>query len=366
MSNINNPEYWQDRAERLILAGEKSADEMTDGLKKVYEEYYRKIMRDIESFYGRYTADAGISISDAMRKLNRSELKSYYEQLQEYYDAIEKSRYEFDPAYKSRLSRELSIKAAISRLEALKADVQWHIENLYAREQDAFKAGLSEVYEDSFYRSTFNLQQGLGFVFDFSVLSAVMISKSVNRKWADNNYKNRIWENKDRLTLSIDKFLSFNILNSQPVSRIKALLNDIFFGKGEAKGRGGSFGHHIRTSGLEFNHIMNEAIADSYEQSEFVEQYKFIAIIDARTTESCNRLNDRIFNLSDRQDGINYPPILFPPHPCRSTTMPYFNDRKIDLINEFRARYSGKYRKPEYLVSENMKYSDWKKERGIA
>lgn len=352
MPNLTNPDYWQDRAKRIILAGEKSADEITTDLKSVYTEYYNKIIKEIESFYGRYASEQGVSISTAMRNLSRSELKSYYEQVQQYLDAIESSRYSFDPAYRSKLNRELSIKAAVSRLEALKSEVQWQIENLYAREQDAFKVGLSAAYEDSYYRSTFNLQQGIGYGSAFTRPSNSMIEKAVRTKWLGANYSDRIWIDKDRLTLNLERIIPQGIAlgnNPRIIGREISKQMDVRKSYGE------------RLARTEFNRIANDASMDSY-KAVGVAQYKILATLDSRTSSICIEFDGKIFYVGEEEVGTNFPPF----HPnCRTTTIPYFEPDEIDAMFDEAKRIAKDPSGEKYLVSADMKYSEWAKDRGI-
>jgi len=354
--------YWQDRAERLILAAEKTADEMNNDLKKLYEEAQKAIQREIEIFYGRYSRDVGVSLEEARRALNKTELKAYLEQTKEYYAVIEATGYAFDPAYRQRLHRQLSLKSAMSRLEALQSDVQFQIEKLYAREQDAFRDGLNGTYEESYYRATFNLQQGLGFGSPFTALNTRVIEKAVQEKWRGENYSDRIWENKDRLTLTLQDVIPQGIAAGQNPRIIGKTIHDRMFGQGIAKGHGGMLGRSINLARTEFNHIANSATWDIYVESGVVEWYQFLATLDHATTDSCQNLDLKIFKLSEKMEGINYPPISSPPHPCRSTTTAHFPPDEIDAMFDdvatriARDPITGK----NYYVPADMSYKEWR------
>lgn len=353
--------YWSQRAERVVLAGEKSAEEMTADLAKLYEETQKAIQKEIEAFYGRYSRDVGVSLEEARKALSKSELKSYYEQTQAYYDAIAETGYAFDPAYRQRLHRQLSLKSAVSRLEALQADCQFQVEKLYAQEQDAFRAGLGATYEDAYYRAMFNLQQGLGFGSPFSALNTRVIEKAVQERWSGENYSDRIWTNKDKLTLVLQQTIPQGIAAGQNPRIIGKIIHDRMFGQGAAKGRGGMLWRSISLARTEFNHITNSAMWDTYVESGVVEQYQFLATLDGCTTDSCQSLDLKIFKLSEKMEGINYPPISSPPHPCRSTTIPYFEPDEIDAMFDDAATriardpLTGK----NYYVPANLAYKDW-------
>jgi len=335
---------------------------MTADLAKLYREAQKAIQKEIESFYGKYSRDVGVSLEDARKALNKSELKSYLEQTKEYYAAIESTGYAFDPAYRQKLHRQLSLKSAVSRLEALQADVQWQVEKLYAQEQDAFREGLSGSYEESYYRATFNLQQGLGFGSPFTALNTRVIEKAVSEKWLGQNYSDRIWENKDRLTLILQQTIPAGMAMGQNPNIIGKTIHDRMFGQGAAKGHGGMLWRSINLARTEFNHIANSATWDTYVESGVVEQYQFLATLDHDTTDSCQNLDLKIFKLSEKMEGINYPPISSPPHPCRSTTTAYFPADEIDAMFDnvatriARDPITGK----NYYVPADMTYKEWR------
>jgi len=345
--------YWSDRAIRVIEAGEKSAAEMTTDLAKTYREAQKAIQRELEVFYGRYARDVGVSLEDARKALNKSELKSYLEQTKEYYEAIKATDYAFDPAYRQKLHRQLSLKSAASRLEALQADVQWQIEKLYAQEQDAFREGLSGSYEDAYYRTMFNIQQGVGFGSPFSSLNVEAIEKAVSQKWLGENYSDRIWTDKDRLTIAMGQIIPRGIALGQ---------NPRIIGKDISHQMGVRLSYSERLVRTEFSQIANEASFDAYKEAG-IESYQYLATLDHRTSEICQDLDSKVFALSEKMVGVNFPPA----HPnCRSTTIPYFPEDEIDRLFAKAERIA---RDPKtgksYLVPASITYREWAKERGV-
>jgi len=105
----------------------------------------------------------------------------------------------------------------------------------------------------------------------------------------------------------------------------------------------------VRTESAFFH---NEMEALSYEEAD-IEYYRFIAVLDKRTSAICREHDNKVYKVSERKTGVNYPPL----HPwCRSTTVAHFDD--VDLSNlERRARdpETGKAQ----LVPADMSYDDW-------
>jgi SPP1 gp7 family putative phage head morphogenesis protein len=68
----------------------------------------------------------------------------------------------------------------------------------------------------------------------------------------------------------------------------------------------------IRTEGT---YVFNEAQAKTWENSG-IEEYVYSAFLDKRTSDICQNLDGQTFKWSDREPGVNFPPM----HPnCRST-----------------------------------------------
>lgn len=63
---------------------------------------------------------------------------------------------------------------------------------------------------------------------------------------------------------------------------------------------------------------MNQAIYEVYIDND-IEQYRYSAILDARTSVMCRELDGQIFKTKEAEVGINYPPMHLN---CRSFTIP--------------------------------------------
>lgn len=342
-------EYWTSRAEKLILAAEKTQEEMSSDLAKVYADAQKAIQKELDAFYGKFARDVGVTLEEARKALSKSELKSYYEQTKEYYAAIEATGYAFDPAYRQKLHRQLSRKSAVSRLEALQADVQWQVEKLYAQEQGVFRDALGSIYEDAYMRVAFGIQSGTGIGGSFSALNTKLIEKAVSKKWLGENYSTRIWTDKDRLTLNLEQIIPQGIsLGRNPRLIGKDIADQLDVRR--------SYGERLART--ETNFIANAATYDGYKEAG-VEQFQFLATLDNRTSEICGETDNKIFNLSDKMVGVNWPPL----HPnCRSTTVPFWEPDEIDKMFEEATRIA---RDPttgkNVYVPASLSYSDWKK-----
>ncbi|MGT2715858.1 minor capsid protein [Streptococcus respiraculi] len=105
----------------------------------------------------------------------------------------------------------------------------------------------------------------------------------------------------------------------------------------------------IRT---ESAHLHNEMEARAYEEAD-VEKYRFVATLDLRTSSFCRPLDGKVFKVSERKVGKNYPPL----HPwCRSTTVAADDE---EWLNEMKRRAIDPKTGKSVLVPADMNYDEW-------
>ncbi|WP_193441409.1 minor capsid protein, partial [Streptococcus suis] len=95
-----------------------------------------------------------------------------------------------------------------------------------------------------------------------------------------------------------------------------------------------------------------EMEAKAYEEAD-VEYYRFLATLDLRTSSICREHDGKIYKVSERITGKNYPPM----HPwCRSDTI-------ASDDSEWLAKATRSARDPvtgkTIQVPANMTYKDW-------
>lgn len=102
----------------------------------------------------------------------------------------------------------------------------------------------------------------------------------------------------------------------------------------------------------EMGHAAEEATAQFYKDSD-IEQYQYLATLESHTCDQCAHLDERIFNVKDKKEGINYPLI----HPyCRCTTVPYDKD-----LPDVETRWSRDPETGKSVYVKDMNYSEWNK-----
>jgi hypothetical protein len=119
--------YWEKRQELTYLAGEKKVSDYYKGLKKAFEQSKKEIQSVINDFYMRYAKENKVSFAEAQKQLSRMELG----ELQEYIDLVNESI----GKYNLKLTN-MSIKARITRYQALEKQIDAILQRLYALEYE--------------------------------------------------------------------------------------------------------------------------------------------------------------------------------------------------------------------------------------
>ena len=346
--NLNSKDkqtYWTRRAEQRLINAENLTSDMLVELRKTYAATIKSLEKEINAFYGKYATETGLDLTEVRKRLNPKELKDFKTQLKKYYDEVQRLG-GYSPDTKLYL-RELSAKAYISRLEELQAQMRWQVENLYRTQQLKIFNTLKQGYEDTYLRATFDMQQGIGFAYSFSTLDDNKVRLAVTQKWQGSNFSERIWADKARLIDTLNTTIPQGVALGQNPRKVAQTI---------AKSMNTRYSNAERLARTEMNNICNQATKQMYEETpEITEKYKFVATLDARTSDLCSSTDNKVFDVKEAEVGINYPPM----HPnCRSTTVPYFEELENSQYTRIATDYS-KNGQP-YYVPANLSYTEWK------
>lgn len=325
--------YWDKRAIKRLTDAEKQSEEYIKRIQKIYDRANRNIQRDIDTIYKNYAKDTGLNVQSLKTLLTKTETDKLWNELRaKGLDKYVKGNY----------------KARISRLEKLQAQIYAKAKEIYPEEQLEQTMCYRGIINDSYYKAIYDTQMGTGFDFAFSNLDENMVTVLLNERWSGKNYSQRIWGNTDILAESLSEIVGGAMLSGQSIAKTSRQIRERFeVSKYYAE-------RLVRT---ETNHFNNEADAMAYEEMD-VDKYVFLATLDTRTSTICQNLDNKVFDLKDRQTGVNYPPM----HPnCRSKTRAYMGE-EIEKTLKRRARnpVTGKNE-----IIDNIPYSEWAKQHGI-
>ena len=271
-----------------------------------------EVERQIAVWYQRFAANNEITLADAKRLLTAGELAEFRWTVGEYIAYGQQNA--LDGAWMRQLEN-ASARVHISRLEAIKLQIQQQAEALYSNQLDLVDTAAREMYLGSYYGTAFELQRGLGVGWTMQAINETTIAKVLSRPWTADNltFRDRCWTNKQALVNSANTQLTQMIIRGEaPDKAIAAISHQFKVGRDKA-------GRLIMTEAAAFS---SAAQKDSFTELG-VERFKVVATFDKDTCEICGALDGQVFKMSEYQVGLTAPPF----HPwCRCCTCPYYAD----------------------------------------
>lgn len=318
---MNNKEYWEKRQLAREELSFNKGSQVYEEYVKILKESKKEIDDKIAQLYGRYQGELkklGVDKIQASTLLRGSEYKQWRYDIEKYVKEIERLK-KTNPVEFRKLSVELetlAYRSRISRLDSLKAGIDYELIQAGEKINNKVTDTLTEVYKDTYTSLTDDLD------FKKGVISSSVVKKALENEWNGANYSSRIWSNTDNLAKAIKNEL---IIGLNKGINYRTMSQNI------AKKFETSYKNAERLVRTETNHIQNQATLMGYMDAGVV-KYQFLAVLDSRTSHTCSDLNGEVFKTEDATEGENYPPMH--PH-CRSTTVPYeYADNESDTVSE--------------------------------
>lgn len=337
---MNSIEYWEKRKAKRMFEYMGLSEDTALEIAKLYRKASMYTTQEMTQIFNRYKTKFGLSEAEARRILNTlkdpnslDELRKVLrnkEQTAERKEALELLE---APAYRAR----------INRFQKLQENIDSVMKNVYGQEKDFSTSHYIDLGYDAYYKSMFDIQKHVGLGFNFTQLNARDFDTLLNSNWSGSNYSQRIWENTEELAQRVKEELLVSLLTGRTERETAAIIQNEF-DVGAYKAR-----RLIRT---ESAFVAEEMEAKSYEECG-AEKYRFLAVLDLKTSEICRAKDNQVFELFKRKTGVNYPPL----HPwCRSTTCIYIDDETLEHMTRIaQDPITGKNIK----VPANMSYKEW-------
>lgn len=329
--------YWTKRFEEEEKQRNISNKAYTKEIERQYKIAENKIKSDIEKWYIRIADNNQISLADAKKLLTKDELKEFKWTLAEY---IQKAK---SGAWKKELEN-ASARIHIRRLEALQLQVKNSIETLRNKENEMLEDYLIKNYEDTYYHSLYEISKGLNLKTSFATLDRNKINQVIGKPWLSDGktFSDRIWQDKEELintlrTKITQSFITGSTLD-EAVEDISKFVSDKIKNKEYVARR------LLETESAAY---ASKAQIEAFKSID-VEKYEIVATLDLHTSEICQEMDGKVFNISDQEIGVTVPP--FHSH-CRTVIAPYFDDEPARASRD----ENGEYKEVKY-----MNYKEWK------
>lgn len=332
--------YWQDRfieeEERLNkIAGDEFRRQQLE-----YERAIARINKDIEVWYNRIAKNNDVSLYEAKKMLNDKELKEFRWTLDEYI------KHGKENGIDKNWSKELenaSARVHIERLEAMKLQVRGEIEKLYNGRESGFESYLKNLYKDQYNRTAFQIAKGTGVGTNIYSLNDKLVNTVIKKPWAPDgkNFSDRIWEDKDKLINTLHTEMTQAFIRGDSLEKLADKIAE------KMKVSKANASRLVYTESAAYS---SRARLKSY-QDLGVEKYEIVATLDNRTSDICQDMDGKVFDLKDYEVGVTANPFHVR---CRTTTAPYFDD--MDGERAARNETTGE---TEYVPAD-ITYKDWK------
>ena len=284
--------YWSERQKQLYKAMEKDEVRLKKRLSSFYDREYAKLEKTIAAFYEKFGTDNVIEYRNLLQSLSEADKVLLIEQFDEF-----AKKY---PQYAHLLPVRNNI-YKLNRLEGLQYSVRMSQLNIGAVNNEEITKYLQKQAE----RGVNAAAEAMGFGKNFNALNGNIAAKFVDAKWSNGkNFSERIWENADKLSQYLNNDIATGFARGVNYRKLTDIVQKRF-----SKVTRNDAYRLIYTEGT---YVMAESSMAPFEED--FEKYRVSTVGDGRVCPICRDLSGQVFNIKDRQPGVNFPPL----HPwCR-------------------------------------------------
>lgn len=340
--NRRSDQYWVKRFAMIENAQHAATGKTAAKMAREIAKAEAEIDKDISRWFRRMADNNGISLVEARKLLNDSELEEFKWTVAEYIEAGRANGLQYDKKL-AKMLENASARVHISRLEAAKYQMHMHAQRAFASEQVNMDELLQGAVHDTFWKSAYEIQRGVGVGWTLQHTPMERIDTLLSTPWASDGltFSDRIWGNKGKLVASLETKLVQAVVRGQGAS---SFITELAKEMNVARYRAATLAH---TEAAFFSSV---AQGECYKELG-VTRYRIVATLDHKTSTICQEMDGKVFLESERQPGVT----AYPFHQnCRTGDAPYHED--MAGIGERAARdMDGK----TYYVPRDMTYPEW-------
>lgn len=334
---MRSVDYWKKRAEARMDRGMAAADTVLGQMERAYAKASRELQGEIRRLYEKYGDEYGLSYADVIKEIATSEYKDWRFTLEEY---VERIRGTGDAELLKELDT-LATRARVTRLQTLETAIKVNTAELGYKGETLVTQLLGETYENTYYRSMYDFQRGVGVGSSLEMLSPDQVAKAISYPWSGADYSTRIWKNADALTATLRETITQGLIQGKDVRQMTATIQDA---------TGAGVYNAQRLVRTETAYMVEAAELRSYADSG-VEEYEILVTLDERTCKKCGPRDGQKHAVGDAKVAVNYPPFH---SSCRCTTVAYFGEDE-----EAGVRFARDKAGKGMEIPADMKYPEW-------
>lgn len=348
---MDSKTYWEQRSVDSIGRMESAVNGQVPDLVNAFEAAKRDLNDQVERFFVRYAKNNKISLADAEKQLSLSELKDFRGDLAEYEKLAKNSIGTFNLTVDN-----LSVKARITRLEALQTQCEAILQKLYQERRDQISGTATEIYTTEYYHRLFDIEKYTGFKFNYSAPGSDAIQKVLQQPVEGMDISEHLWRQDIDTGFKIRSTLNNMFATGQPpqyfADQLQKQIGAVRVDKaGNVTGTGKKF-EAYRLLYTESAHVTNQAQLQACED-DGIDEFEDIVSLDSRTCPDCAYFDGKHYPVNKAIEGVNHPPW----HPfCRCTTAPYIPE----LANLSSDRMSRDPVTDDSMPTTAQTYDEWK------
>ena len=331
---MSNSEYWIKTALIREIQMQQRCTYTISEIEKLYNNAIRDINAEIAKIFETFKNGVSITTEEARELINSAKNEEISKRLQEILKQTE------DEKQRAELIKKIHAQAygaRISRLEAVKLNIYSYFKEKANIEIKKAKTLYDTVIEESYYRTVHDIAKGCNVGINFSLIPQKAIDEILSDKWHGSQFSDKVWKNSSLAAEKAQEIIARGLLSHQSYNKMADELVEV------CKNTKYNARRLVRTQA---NHFLNLSEFKAYEDLG-IEEYKYLATLDYKTCELCQPLDGKIFLLSEKIEGVNFPTIH--PH-CRcTTTMP----------TEYARRWARDPATGKGYKINDMTYSEW-------
>jgi SPP1 gp7 family putative phage head morphogenesis protein len=339
---MNNQDYWAQRFRYIENIEHSTAVLGTEDIQGLLAAACSQIDKEVNAFYQKYADQSGMTLADAEKYLQRTDLLEFKSDLKDYTRmAMNNSDGQFE-----NILNALSARAHVQRLEALKIRAAMAVRTAYGQADARLAEICGKIMQDAHLRTAYEVQRGIGKYEPFQQIGKKELSMALKKPWtADGKtFSSRIWAHQQQLTANLQQeFVRGFISGTRPKEMTKNIVS--VFGVAER-----AASRLVQTESSFF-----AAAGDREAYGDLgIEKYQILVTLDERTCEICADYDGQTFSMAEYSPGDTAPPFHAD---CRCTTIPVVTHSATDA-DETRAARDENGRTIQ--VEGEMTYEDWK------
>ena len=284
--------YWTDRQEQLKQSAEKTEAALKKRLEKFYDAEFKRLNKEIAAYYQTYGYDNVIEYRRLLQSLSDEDRTLLMERMDDF-----AAKY---PQYANLMPVRESI-YRLDRLQGLQYSVFMTEAEIAGFTNDQMKEYLTKLSQQGLNYG----METLGFGKNFYSINSDAVKQFVDVPWLnEENFSTRIWNNTQKLAQYLNQDMAQGFARGDSYDRLVRNLRKRF----DRVNRNNAY----RLVFTEGTYVMAESTMQPFKDD--FEQYRLSQELAGRTCTICRGLREQVFLISERQPGVNFPPI----HPwCR-------------------------------------------------